>query len=294
MEPDPLRLRQYVLYWDILDLAQNEMVGGPLSPDVRLLKQEGVLQSSYPSMRYSGEMASILLYSLIAVQEENNNAGSVLWSLALPNLELDLPADAVTRTRAVEVELFQAIPVPTADTPMDQVLEFRMRRWDELVAYRAVIGQLYQSVLSSPDRPHATELAVAEVQRRALDLNTVMRESRLRRLWSSVTVDLTLGDFVTGGVTAFAATTVGLPAIAGLAAPLASKVKLKDIAEAVRPKNIPSDLKDYAYVYHAANTFPPGAERSEAPRLLRSSTALLNPFYLRRAINEALGRKNGE
>src|SRR6202044_3129242 len=49
------------------------------------------------------------------------------------------------------LELYRAIPVPDKDMPLNEVLEFRRRRYDELQSLRLEIDKLVQEINASQD-----------------------------------------------------------------------------------------------------------------------------------------------
>src|SRR5574341_700437 len=62
--------------------------------------------------------------------------------------------DSETKT-AVGIELFRALPVPSQDVPIAEILEFKRKRWDELLRFRHAMDGLYDKAINSPRRSSA-------------------------------------------------------------------------------------------------------------------------------------------
>lgn len=275
--PDPLLLRQCVLYWDMIDWPRYTKVG-TLSGEAALLQSEGVLIStSFPQPAWEEsyvprpgevrlstvtpdgkrELGAWLLRPEDYVKPQalafaqNNTNGSGLWSLAQPNPFLVLPPGEMART--LEVELYRAIPVPSRDTPIEKVLDLRRRRPDELRAYRGAIDDLYLETIRSPDTAFAKTRAIEKLQQSVVDLHRVMNETRIGQSVVSVKVELNpvdLWDAATRAA-AFGAAgyTIGFASAAlGVAIGLASAALRLRVQRVPRLADIPPELSVYAYL----------------------------------------------
>jgi hypothetical protein len=251
---------------------------GQLPSDALLLQNEGVLISTtfeQPTWdeSYQPQPGESLVWSVLPGQSEkmdrwrstmwdfvkpqalafskNNADGSGLWTLAQSNSFLTLPAGEMART--LEVELYRAIPVPSRETPIEEVLELRRRRSDELRAYRGAIDDLYLEIIRSPDIPFAKNRAVEKLQQSVVDLHRVMSETRMGQSVVSVKVDFNPLDpweaifraGTLGGVGFnFGLTAAALGAAAGLAS---AAIRLRP-QQVRRLPNIPRELSAYAYL----------------------------------------------
>lgn len=57
--------------------------------------------------------------------------------------------------RGITVSLHRAIPIPTGDTPLNDLLEFKLKRAPELMALRAELGESKWLITGSTDRAEA-------------------------------------------------------------------------------------------------------------------------------------------
>ena len=74
------------------------------------------------------------------------------------------------------MELIRAIPVPAADVPLNEILEFKEKRKDELMIFRAHIDKLVCEIQNSPARTDAFNRIAKEVDVACADLLKVGHE----------------------------------------------------------------------------------------------------------------------
>lgn len=248
----PVYLRECALYWDLIDLPRQDRIDLPieLDRDAELLAQEGILIRS--EVDFSGiEDAGFapVTAQILATQRHNKEGGK--WTIGQNASHLELPNDPTHRTRVAEIELYKSVPVPLADVPMEEVLEFKMNRHTELTRFRETLDSMYQEIAASNDIQRTKRRKIEEVRESVIDLNRVMNESWPRRILRTVKSTISL-DPVTGGI-ALATATIDLGTAAGIA--------LGSIGFDERNGNVidpvPESLQPFAYVSHAQEEFGP-------------------------------------
>lgn len=249
---DSVSIRQYLLYWDKMDWPDNNLISiGGETPEVLFLKEIGIVERTRVQFSYfSGNFGHSLLLMQEAALTLRNKKEPGCWSLAQSRSDLILPAEVSEPTRTIEVELYQSIPVPLDSVPLEDILNFKEKRKDELLQFRGVMDDLYQEVISARDIPRAKITAIQKIERNLADLNRVFNDSWKEKLLSTIRVELNLPNLATHAVVG-----VGLGAVFGFspevgAAIGAATAALKmDFRVSPRGKNIPSELKDYAYLH---------------------------------------------
>lgn len=76
----------------------------------------------------------------------------------------------------VLVELHRAIPIPMNDVPFDEVLEFKHRRYDQLLLLRYLLESFVSKIEASADNTQAREKCIAELDQACADLLAVGKE----------------------------------------------------------------------------------------------------------------------
>jgi hypothetical protein len=82
----------------------------------------------------------------------------------------------------IRVDLINALPVPDANVPIPDIIEFKERRRDELLNLHQCLDETYQEILSSPDPSLANKSAVERLKRSIAEVESVCSEK-----WKKIT-----------------------------------------------------------------------------------------------------------
>lgn len=168
-----------------------------------------------------------------------------------------LPKKDIEEKPAIGVELFRALPIPSAEVSISEILKFKHKRYGELLRFRHAMDELYERALNSKDIQSAIEYAIDEIDISLRDIHKAMDESFITRFGSSVKIELSVNDIILAAIAGgFIGQTFGLPhlgAIVGVT--LLSSVKISLDSSLMRLKAIPPDCKDFAYLYYADANF---------------------------------------
>jgi Family of unknown function (DUF6236) len=170
------------------------------------------------------------------------------WSFATLGRGLDLPPDDLARLRGIEINLYDALPVPADGVPYEDILEFKERRRDSLIELREHTDDLYAKITSSADIPKVKNSEIEKLERSLAGIQRLMGESRFAFDRVRVGISLTLKDLADAGKQAVAAYAAGGTTLVQLAVGAASLITFE-------PKVIESPVKragPLAYVYDAA------------------------------------------
>lgn len=249
---DPLKLRQYLLYWDKIDFPQNNIISFGETPEIQYLKEAGVLKQTNVKVYLSGELTELYLKSQLKALEINNKNEKGSWTLGQENIELVLPKSESVLDRGLEVELYNSLPVPSEEVSLEDILNFKEKRKDELLYFRNLMDNLYIELLKSADSERAINAYIGRLQKGIMELDQVMKESKLSKFKGSVKIQFDLKEAIintflgaTGG------TAIGFPDV-GAALGFASSFINITSEMSLKPKEIPSELKDYAYLYYSS------------------------------------------
>lgn len=183
--------------------------------------------------------------------------------LRLPREKLFFTKNELERGPIIEIDLYQAIPVPIADVPIEDILNFKFKRQDELMRFRHAMDGFYLSIINSKDIPREKTHKIEEIELSLHDLIAVMKESRWRIILSNRDISFNLPEpselmknIQAGSVGgALLGIMIGLPeigaAIGAGCGVLTSFIKMKVKLEAFKPRRIPDNLQDFEYLYYA-------------------------------------------
>lgn len=252
MNIEPTHLRQYLLYWDKVDFPESKMIHFGDSPETAYLKEVGFLQRSIINLQMSGKFADVLLKGQYEAYNQNNKVQPGSWSIAQPNSKLILNENTALLKENLELEFYRCLPVPTSSVSLEDIIKFKERRKDELLEFRELVDNIYLETLNSDDTERARVKNIELLQRKIMEIDRVMSESRIDRFLGSFKVEIdttqvlknTLGAIVAGKA-------FGFPlAISGAVGFASSFLKL-NLEFTLTPKEIPVELKNFAYLYYA-------------------------------------------
>jgi hypothetical protein len=175
----PQELRYYALYWDKVIIPGTNLVNIAI-PEEDVLIQTGVL--SRPKVHFSGsyngeeiENSFAVAQSLIAkklISEEKN----VDWVVHQIGNNLTIPNNFITESRTLHFDLINVLPVPSADVPISDIIEFKERRCDELTNLHNSLDEAYIEILNSPNKTLKNNKAVTRLKDAISSIDSVTAE----------------------------------------------------------------------------------------------------------------------
>tara|TARA_R110002167_G_scaffold57840_8_gene163894 strand:- start:127860 stop:128765 length:906 start_codon:yes stop_codon:yes gene_type:complete len=203
---DSAELLKYLLYWDQIEVPKSSIIQFDCS-EFKFLEQAGVLSrtpygNNHQLMCHFDRSHQISLKGSTALINDctkitlDRNAGDEIvrahddvhmllstrdagvWSKAQMSSTI-VTSNPVNKT-GVELELYNLLPVPSVGTDLNDVLEFKSKRHDELLAFRIYLDDLYQSIINSADIPRAYNTEMNRLELALRNLNRTMNESKIR------------------------------------------------------------------------------------------------------------------
>jgi hypothetical protein len=154
-----------------------------------------------------GELGNSFAIAQSQVAEERlkSNDGCD-WVLHQMGSSLALPSKFKTEQRNLRFDLINALPVPSGDTPIEDILDFKYRRKDQLGVLHNSLDELYVQVLNSPDPSFSSLNAVNDLKKAISELNQVSNERWKKTVKYDFSAQLNLdGGKLVQGVAAGAA-----------------------------------------------------------------------------------------
>jgi hypothetical protein len=228
--PDLQELRASLLYWDKLAWPTNNMffMGG--GADMDYLESAKVL--TRPRYAFSGMGADILIRVQTEALLELDKKEPGVWSLSQGENSILIKSGALTQGNGIALELYAAIPVPDRAVPLAEVLEFRLKRYDELQSLRVEIDGLVETINSSQDPKEELEKCLNRIDQKCAAAVRVGSEWQFPVRLSNLKTSLDLKPFsmvrdglaVYLGATALGATSTLVTSLTGAAAMASIKI----------------------------------------------------------------------
>lgn len=251
---DPKDLRASLLYWDRLAVPRSTTISiGEDDPDTKYLESAGVLYR--PKYPIGGMMSDIMMRLPALALEDYERTVPGAWSIGGGENSILTLGGYTTAQEGILLSLYGAVPIPTEKVPLAEILEFRQKRRDELLSFRAHLDSLAQEISSSKDTQVELNRKLSELDKTCSDLTKVCQEWQspvyLGDLKASLNFNLTKA--VNSAATSWAALgkiELGLTAKV-IATTLAAVSSQFEIKKDIRFRSIKRESSPFKYVYEA-------------------------------------------
>lgn len=253
----PEELRYYVMYWDKVVIPGNNLVYISI-PEEEDLISCGAIER--PRIGFQGsfqgdQITNAILACQSIVASELVHDKSTDWVIHQVGNSIICPDEFKQQRNIIRVDLASVLPVPSGNTPINEVLEFKERRSAELKELHEALDEFYEQILSAPDPDLASKKAVSRLQESILSLNQVSSEKfeRSRKFDFSVELNLSGKDISvgasSGAIIDFLATGYTIP-LATLVGAIASTINIK--SKSTNTFQPASENTKLAYLSHAS------------------------------------------
>lgn len=261
-EPNAGLLRHALLYWDKIDFPQNNIIHVN-SASIDFLTKSGVAQSTQIHANGSGDMAALYVAAQFEAFRELNNQSPDMWTFGQHAREFSGLNDEITHAQIAEIEINSALPTPPDDTPLEDILELKLKHQTEFRSLRIAVDELYEEVLKSAQMPRAEGAVVHRLQSVILDIRAVVDKSWLERVKSSVKFDFNLPTSFSAGVAGYfagqtASVAFGIPGLEQVGAASGAALAALKFDAKLGPvlRGLPEGSRSFAYLYHVEKAFP--------------------------------------
>jgi hypothetical protein len=170
----PQELRFALLFWDKLVWPSSRAIHFASSPDEEFLQSARVL--TRPDYTFNGDAAQGIGRGQIQAYLDCEQSEPGVWALAQGENALLLRDSTFEESAGAYVELHRAIPIPKHDVPLAEILEFKLRRRDELLLLRQNLDSFVSDIQAAADRSAALKPRIAEIDKACANLLSVGKE----------------------------------------------------------------------------------------------------------------------
>ncbi|MHA1342201.1 MAG: DUF6236 family protein [Promethearchaeota archaeon] len=246
----PVFLRRYLLYWDEIHWVTISPANIGITPGLSTLQEEKILwiwyQPMYPLEGEEWDQNYLTSSAQLEVMRNLNREQNGIFVLGQAGPNLFLPESERELSPGIELKLTNALPTFSADIPVEDILNFKEKRRDELKRFQNTLSKFGEKLSGTDNIERATNITIEEINLRLGDLHRVMKERfKGKLLWSSLKAIMRVPLLVTELKNAFTGNHYRLDRVATDLTSLAEII----IGEILTIRNIPEKFNDIAYLY---------------------------------------------
>ena len=269
-----------MLYWDKIDYPERGIqqgnsvlwIGVNLEglPEMRLLIDEGILEIK--QILISRELIPTNVQSLLDSRISNmtTNCGIAhigqlelakqslkngeIASIAQIGNHLSFPSDIKSQKSFWEFSLYESLPIPSEDVPVEERLKFKVKRSAKLLCFRDVLEDARKTILASDEPQHDVLLFKENIERSLLDLKRVLEEGKIKYFFETLNMYLKPSShaLTASAIAAVASQGVSIPLEIGVSAGMGVSTLIKFSNRLIQGEDrVPEKLKNYLYLYQA-------------------------------------------
>lgn len=248
---EPAELRRATLFWDRLVWPDSQIISLGSNDDEKLLESEGLLTRPRPT-RYNdaagvGHMSALMRITgstdiTIGIEQAKHFAQQHVdefldlergepgqWTLSQGEGSFVMKNGNFVEGRGQLVSLSRAIPLPDPNYPLHDLLEFKHRRRDEIVALTHELDKFFSQIANAKDADFEMSRLVRVVDKQCSDMLKAAKESKRKFYLGDFSFSLSL-DSIESAVNRAVAweaaglTATGMPLVGGVLGGVASLV----------------------------------------------------------------------
>lgn len=248
---DEQDLRSTLLYWDRIALPISNIIYMPGGVNVDYLESCGVLDRIPYFFEGDGVQSLIEAQYRALADLERKQPGC--WSLGAGDNSLFVKHEVATLEKGSLLTLYNALPVPKENTPLQEILEFKQKRHTELLLLRSHLDSLTAEIASKNDSVDELNKKMAELNVACSDLIRTTKEYQLPVYLANMNASLNFEATKVAG-TAIAVwastTTLGLGTIGAAAASFASAAATTfNLKADIKFRSLKRPSSPYRYAY---------------------------------------------
>jgi len=224
-----------VLYWDNIIIPNTTQVGCDIShaPWIKELRQEKILIEPTLIAIQSGSIAQMMYDTHMAFIEEAMSIKEINFSVYNLERTFKKRRDVTNLSGGESLTLANALPIPSRNTNINEVLEFKEKRKDNLGQLMAHLNTIELQISQAENKGYAVKKAINEIDIACRDIIRLHKESGIKFNLSNAKFNFSFKEMSKyAGYAYGGAVTIGLPhtaaVIAGIVSGISTMVEIKD------------------------------------------------------------------
>lgn len=216
---DPALIRNWVMFWDEFICPDNNFISTDLPPDLAFLKESNLLNRNmvpFSGRISSGNFGQLFLAAQEITYMKKNQEEPGKWSMAQSEGIIQTQSGKQNAEACLVFDLINSIQLPDRLVPISEVLEFKEKRRDELLAFHTYLEEIYLRITLSKDILRTKTHELQKLELAISDYNKTVKENFSNRLLSTLRIILDRSLISSAGMAMGAASlapSIGLPAL---------------------------------------------------------------------------------
>ncbi len=171
-------IRHWLLFWDEFNCPDNNFIGTGLPPDLQYLEQLGMLRRNFVKMSgavSSGNFGKIFLAAQHITHAQLNNVEPGKWTVASSEGIVTTNATPSFEPQLI-FDLVNVFQIPEKVVSLDDILEFKSKRQDELAAFHSHLEDIYARITASRDVIRSKTVEIQNLESSLKDYNLALAE----------------------------------------------------------------------------------------------------------------------
>lgn len=146
-------LNYYALFWDEVLIPTSRAIHNELPNEDEYLGLGVISRPVLEHWNTDGLVEKYLEFHNELLAEKRRANLTEDWSLHQIGSDFISLEEKKPSVQGVRFEIFDALPIPNADVPLADILEFKQRKNQAFVDFHGYLDDIYEQVISQPDDP---------------------------------------------------------------------------------------------------------------------------------------------
>ena len=202
-------IKNYLFYWDKIAIPKifhnNEYCFAPMmeNESIKTLLTEKKLSidisynvTTIPTDKQAiVNLTNVFSDSQIRLYKVLNEQTDDRWCIGqLGNEIISSSFKNSSNMELVEIMLYNSLPLPHPNTHIDDILNFKQKRLDELYNLRFAIDELKDNIKNSSNTVDEFKKSIEKIQQRIIVLDKVMYENKIHKIYKNLNLFISLNE----------------------------------------------------------------------------------------------------
>ncbi|WP_263525720.1 DUF6236 family protein [Klebsiella variicola] len=200
-----------VLYWDSIVNLNTGLAGSPINQDIETLRREGIFEDVKVDVIGEGE------FSMMVATATNSKILNLLDDKSINYIPDNLSPRVLVNegfahnTGGALIHMVNSMPFIDVNTPLDEVLEFRQSRKEQLKHLTTTLNSMEMRVLEAQNQAMELKKVMNEIDMACLEIYRLYNEKNFTLIPSDIKLNFNMKNILAIGASVYAGASYLLP-----------------------------------------------------------------------------------